>query len=130
MPSVVIEVRKAYLPEEEIAIMNAVQAALVQCFHIPENDKQIRLIAHLPHRFACPDDEQAELFTQISIDAFSGRSLESKRKLYQGIVNHLAQLGIPPKYVTITLREIPLENWGIRGGQAACDVNLGFKVDI
>jgi len=28
------------------------------------------------------------------------------------------------------LREITAENWGIRGGQAACDVDLGFKVDV
>jgi hypothetical protein len=28
------------------------------------------------------------------------------------------------------LREIPKENWGIRGGQAACDVELGFKVEV
>jgi hypothetical protein len=28
------------------------------------------------------------------------------------------------------LRELARENWGIRGGQAASDVDLGFKVDI
>ena len=46
--------------------------------------------------------------------------------LYQGIVNNLEVLGIPPKYVTIIIRDIPLENWGIRGGQAACDVAFGI----
>jgi hypothetical protein len=30
----------------------------------------------------------------------------------------------------ITLHELPRENWGIRGGQAATDVDLGFKVDV
>jgi hypothetical protein len=30
----------------------------------------------------------------------------------------------------ILIKEIPTENWGIRGGQAACDVDLGFKVDV
>jgi hypothetical protein len=28
------------------------------------------------------------------------------------------------------LREITAENWGIRGGEAACDVDLGFKVEV
>jgi hypothetical protein len=32
--------------------------------------------------------------------------------------------------VSITLKEIPTENWGIRGGQAACDVDLGFDVHV
>lgn len=30
----------------------------------------------------------------------------------------------------IVLHEVPSENWGIRGGQAACDVSLGFKIDV
>lgn len=28
------------------------------------------------------------------------------------------------------LREIPKENWGIRGGQAGCDVELDFKIEV
>jgi hypothetical protein len=32
--------------------------------------------------------------------------------------------------VKILLREIQKENWGIRGGQAGCDVELGFKIDV
>jgi hypothetical protein len=32
--------------------------------------------------------------------------------------------------VLIVLHEPPLENWGIRGGQAATDVQLGFKIDV
>jgi hypothetical protein len=30
----------------------------------------------------------------------------------------------------IILREIPKENWGIRGGQAGCDIELGFKIEV
>jgi phenylpyruvate tautomerase PptA (4-oxalocrotonate tautomerase family) len=39
-------------------------------------------------------------------------------------------MSIPRDHVKILLREIPPENWGIRGGRAACDVELGFKVDV
>jgi hypothetical protein len=28
------------------------------------------------------------------------------------------------------LRELRGENWGVRAGQAACDVDLGFRVDV
>ena len=30
----------------------------------------------------------------------------------------------------VVLNEQPLENWGIRGGQAASDVSLGFQVKV
>ena len=131
MPSVIIEVRREYSPEQEVAIIDAVHHALVEHFKIPEKDKHIRLIAHLPHRFACPPQlEQPEYQTQITISAFSGRSINAKRNFYLGIVQNLEILGIPKQCISIFLQEIPLENWGIRGGQAACDVNLGFKVDV
>jgi hypothetical protein len=32
--------------------------------------------------------------------------------------------------VKILLREISPENWGIRGGQAGCDVDLGFDIEV
>lgn len=131
MPSVTIEVRREYTVEQEIAIIEAVQSALVTHFKIPEKDKHIRFFAHLPHRFAYPPhQDEPEFYTQITIDAFAGRSVEAKRNLYQGIVDNLKLLGIPPTYVTIFVRDLPLENWGIRDGQAACDVPLGFKVDV
>jgi hypothetical protein len=42
----------------------------------------------------------------------------------------VGELGIPRDHVMIVLHEVPRENWGIRGGQAACDVDLGFKVGV
>ena len=131
MPSVLIEVRKRYPQEEEVALMEAVHAALREAFGILSHDKNIRLVVHEPHRFACPPDrEKPEFYTHISIDAFAGRSLDAKRNLYMSIVKNLEPFGIPKNHVKILLREIPKENWGIRGGQAGCDVELGFKVDV
>ena len=46
------------------------------------------------------------------------------------IVRNLAALGIPKDHVKILLREIPKENWGIRGGQAAVDIDIGFKIEV
>ena len=53
-----------------------------------------------------------------------------KRALYRGIVEKLEGLGVPRDHVKILLRELPKENWGIRGGQAACDLELGFKIEV
>ena len=131
MPSVLIEIRKNYSKSEEIALMDALHGALVDSFKIKPTDKTIRLIVHEPHRFAHPPTlTQPEFFTHITINAFTGRTLEAKRNLYQAIVARLGAFGIPPDHILILLQESPLENWGVRGGQAACDIDLGFKVEI
>jgi phenylpyruvate tautomerase PptA (4-oxalocrotonate tautomerase family) len=131
MPTVLIEVRRSYTPEQEVALMEAVLAALRGAFKTPPHDRNVRLVAHEPHRFACPPSrEQPEAYTLVTIEAFAGRSLDAKRALYKAIVANLEPLGVPQDHVMIVLRESPAENWGIRGGQAACDVDLGFKVDV
>lgn len=131
MPAATIEVRREYTQAQEAALVEALYSAMKLVLMTPAHDKNIRLVVHQPHRFPPrPNHDQPEYTTFISIDAFAGRSLETKRNLYRAIVEHLAPFGIPPDHVTIVLREAPAENWGIRGGQAACDVELGFKVDI
>jgi phenylpyruvate tautomerase PptA (4-oxalocrotonate tautomerase family) len=131
VPSVLIEIRRSIPADDESRLMEAVHAALREAFKILPGDRNVRLIAHEPHRFACPPDRaHPELYTHISIDAFAGRSLDAKRALYHGIVENLEGLGIPKDHVKILLREIPRENWGIRGGRAGCDVELGFTVEV
>jgi len=131
MPSVLIETRCDHPDEMEQKIMEAVHSALRESFKILAHDRNVRLIAHKPHRFECPPGKSnPDLYTHISIDCFAGRSLDAKRNLYRGIVRNLGKLGIPADHIKILLREITAENWGIRGGQAACDVDLGFKVDV
>ena len=85
MPSVLIEVRKRYRQEEEIALMEAVHAALREAFRILSHDKNIRLIVHEPHRFACPPDrEKPEFYTHISIDAFAVSLSRCQTQLIHG----------------------------------------------
>jgi phenylpyruvate tautomerase PptA (4-oxalocrotonate tautomerase family) len=131
MPATLIEVRRQYSQEQEIAIIEAVHSALVSSFKIPVVDKTIRLIAHEPHRMSySPNLTYPELFTLVSIDAFLGRSVDAKRSLYKAIVENLEPLGIPKNHVKILLRELPTENWGLRGGQAGCDIEFDFKIEV
>ena len=131
VPSVIIEVRQTYPRETERDIMEAVHSALCDSFKIRSGDRNVRLIVYEPRRFECPPDRvKPECYTHISIDCFAGRSIEAKRTLYCSIVSNLQEIGIPPDHVKILLREILPENWGIRGGQAACDVELGYKIDV
>ena len=131
MPAVLIEVRSEHGREREVALMEAVHSALVEAFKIPETDRTVRLVVHQPYRMTfAPGLARPELFTQVTIDAFAGRSIEAKRALYKAIVNNLERLGIPKSHVKVLLHDVPRENWGIRGGQAGCDVDIGFKIDV
>ena len=131
MPSIAIEVRREYAPAEEAALMEAVHAALVEAFRVSAVHRNVTLTVHRPSRFLgrldCPDPER---LTNISIFVLPGRSVDAKRRLYQGIVQGLLPLGIPPQCVLIRLHELPAENIGVRGGQAACDIDLGYPVDV
>jgi phenylpyruvate tautomerase PptA (4-oxalocrotonate tautomerase family) len=131
MPSTTIEVRTTYSPEQEIRLIEAVHAALIEGFKIPADDRCVRLVSHAPHRFICPPDRsRPELYTLVTVAAFSGRSLDAKRNLYQAIVRNLAECGIPEDHVKIILNEVPRENWGLRGGQPASEIDLGFAVNV
>lgn len=131
MPHAQIEVRRRWSVDEEIAIIDAVHESLVAAFRIPPGDKHIRLVVHEPHRFAHPPGlQRPEFLTMVHIDCFEGRSVDAKRELYRQIVRRLAELGIPADHVSILVRDAPASNWGIRGGQAACDVDLGFDVEV
>ena len=55
---------------------------------------------------------------------------DAKRKLYRLLVENLERAGVPKDRVLAVLHEPALDNWGIRGGQAGCDVQLGFKIDV
>jgi phenylpyruvate tautomerase PptA (4-oxalocrotonate tautomerase family) len=120
---------RQYSHDEERSIVEAVQSALVEGLRIPEGDRGVRLIVHEPHRVAIPP-ERSDRYTLISIDLFSGRSLDAKKALYRALVRNLGELGIPADEVKILLREIPPEDWGIRGGLPASEVELGFKIDV
>jgi phenylpyruvate tautomerase PptA (4-oxalocrotonate tautomerase family) len=45
-------------------------------------------------------------------------------------VQNLAALGVPELEIKIVLNEQPLENWGMRGGLPASEIELSFKVDV
>jgi hypothetical protein len=122
MPSVCIHVRKTYSEAQEIAIMNAVQAALVTAFGVKPEDRNITLMAHRPHRFMCPRDrDDPERYTNITVVSHASRSTEAKRHFYAAVVDNLAVLGIPRNCCLIQLHELPPGDIAIRGGHPMTD---------
>lgn len=129
MPFAKIEVRRPRPPDEVQALMEAVYQAQREALQVPEGDRQIRYVEHKPEHFAVPPGK-TENYTFVEILLFPGRSLEAKRRLYRGIVSRFEALGIAPGDVFIVLLEPPLDDWGIRGGVPASEVDLGFRLDV
>jgi phenylpyruvate tautomerase PptA (4-oxalocrotonate tautomerase family) len=129
MPLIEIHTRTPRNAEEKSVVKNAVHSAVRDSLHLLPHDRNVRCIEHAADDFDVPQG-RTPLFTLVEITLFAGRSIEAKRALYQGIVRNLGDLGIEAADVMIVLHEEPMENWGIRGGFPASEVDLGFKVDV
>ena len=131
MPSATIEVRYAYSQDEETALMEAVHAAIVESFEVSPTHRNVSFVLHAPHRFIgrtdCPNPER---LTNVTIFSLPGRSVTAKRRLYHSLTRRLEVFGIPSVCVLVRLLEAPAENFGVRGGQALCDVELGYSVAV
>jgi phenylpyruvate tautomerase PptA (4-oxalocrotonate tautomerase family) len=129
MSLVKIETRKSWNASQKKEIMEAIHSSMREALKIPENDRNIRFHVYHSDDFQVPPDK-TEKYILVEISMFAGRSLQAKKELYQGIVTNLGELGVLASDAFIVLHEVPLENWGIRGGIPASEVDLGFKVGV
>ena len=127
MPLVHVHLRAGRPAAEKQAILDGVHAALVEAFRIPDHDRN-----QLLHEYGDGDFEARRgpgaVFVELVV--FPGRTPDAKRKLYAAIAANLARAGVDPQRTLVVLHEPPLANWGIRGGQAATDVQIGFTLDV
>lgn len=129
MPLARIETRRPWPAEQVQALMDAVYESFREALKVPEGDRQVRYVEHRPEHFAVPPGKTANA-TLIEITMFPGRSLAAKKALYAAIVRRYEALGIAPSDVMIVLHEPPLDNWGLRGGRPASELDLGFDLNI
>ncbi len=129
MPLVKVSLLKGKSKEEKEALLDAIHAALMEAFKIPENDRNQRIFEFEPENFEIPEGKTSN-YILIEMDVFPGRSIEAKRKLYQTVVQNLQRHYIQASDVLIVLNEPQLDNWGVRGGVPAGTIDLGFKIDV
>lgn len=125
MPTVKVELRKGKDKETLLKIRDSIMDANVEALQLPEDDRNIRVIEYDPDFFQMKAPN--EILIEISL--FAGRTKETKKKLYRTIVEKVSPLIDKEKFL-IFLNEQPLENWGVRGGFSADEIDLGFKVDV
>lgn len=127
MPTVKIELRMGIDIPTLIKIRDLVMDSVVEILKLPAIDRNVRLIEYQPHLFQMKPPY--EILIEISM--FAGRTKETKWALYKTIVDRLELNGLIEKEkVLITLNEQALENWGVRGGIPADEVDLGFNVKL
>jgi phenylpyruvate tautomerase PptA (4-oxalocrotonate tautomerase family) len=129
MPDVLVEVRGDWLKQRKADFIAAIENAIVAALRTPEDDKVLRLIEHPPENFSIPR-WSGDHYTHIEITLFKGRSIEAKRNLYRTIVDNLESFGVPPNDVKINLIEVLPSDVGMRGGQAACDLEIGYEIGV
>ncbi len=127
MPLVHVHLRAGRSAAQKQAILDALHAAFVEALKIPQADRNQLLHEYPPEHFEARYGPETVV---VEGAVFPGRSLDAKRRLYRLIAEGMDAVGVGRDKVLIVLHEPPLENWGIRGGQAATDVQLGFKIDV
>ena len=128
MPSTRI-VTGSWARGSEGKVIEAVQSALLNALKLPDYDRDVVLdIYDETTRIVLTGRSQR--YTRVEVTLFAGRSMEAKRALYKAMVANLAALGVPETEVKTVLIEVPAENWGLRGGYPASEIDLGFKIDV
>ena len=128
MPDVLAEVRRGWLAGRGSQFLDAIHAGIAEALHTPEDDKVLRLVEHPPEHFAIPGSA-GERYTHIEITLFAGRTLAARRA-HKAIVRNLEPFGVPPQDVKIILIEVSAESVGMRGGIAACDLDIGYAIKV
>lgn len=114
--------------EYESVFVDSFHQTMMSALKIPDHDRFV-LVDQRTKGFYQPTNTSGK-YIVFEIDMFSGRTIETKRKLYKDLVVLANSVGVVSANVTIILQDIDKENWGIRGGQPASEVELGFNTDI
>lgn len=114
--------------EQHEEVLEAYHDCMIRTLGIKPSDR-LMIIDERPGGMMTPTDTPGR-YVLVEISLFTGRSVSTKRRLYRELVDTFTRLGIDPLNCRIVLYESPRENWGIRGGKAASDVELGYRVEV
>ncbi len=117
-----------FILENEFAFIEGFHKKMMSVLKIPEHDRQI-VLDQKTNGFYQPTNSSGK-YIIFEIKMFSGRTLETKKKLYIELFALASSFGVEDSNVNVILEDIDKQNWGIRGGQPASEVDLSFKTNI
>ncbi|MGA9618087.1 MAG: tautomerase family protein [Serratia proteamaculans] len=129
MPIVKIEEMTQRCAEQKQAMVTAIFDSLRQVLGVSDEELQSRYRHFSSEDFVAPGNIPDYL--HIEIIMFKGRTLASKKKLYRHIVDSLSTLlAISPASIVILLREHDADNWAMRGGTVASEIDFGYSISV
>ncbi|HDJ1440174.1 TPA: tautomerase family protein [Serratia rubidaea] len=129
MPIVRIEETTRRDARQKQAVIATVFNSLRQVLGVSDEELQARYQQYQPEDFVAPGGMADYL--HIEIVMFKGRTLVSKKKLYRHLVDSLVTLlDISPAAIVILLREYEADNWGMRGGTVASEIDFGYRISV
>ena len=127
MPRVRIETTEQLSSEAATALMNDVTGVMVETFGLASDDRTVSFTSYPPGMFLMKPPYC--LFIEILL--FRGRSTAVKKKFYRALVTAIEKKhAIPPERIMIVLNEQPRENWALRGGIAADEIDFDYTITI
>ena len=123
MPLTRISLRAGKPTDYHKALTSGIQRALVDIFNVPKDDIFMLITEHeasnLIYDRQYLNIERSDDFVAIQLTVTNSRTLEQKKKLYQRIVDELAESpGVRREDVFINLVEVAKENWSFGNGVA------------
>ncbi len=127
MPIAKLNIVTGKSTEYKKSLMTAIEDGMASAFTKPASDVVVMLSEYPAGSISNKDNN----FIYVEILAIAGRSDDSKRQLYKQLYERFSRLGpLNPTDVLIMLHDMPKQNCGVRGGQMAADIELGFKVNV
>lgn len=117
-----------FILENESSFIDEFHNKMMSVLKIPEHDRQL-VLDQKTKGFYQPTNSSGK-YVIFEIKMFSGRTMETKKKLYKELFSLAISVGVDPSSINVILEDIEKHNWGIRGGQPASEVDLGFKTNI
>jgi len=128
MAQIIVYGHKAALAPRITALSDAIHAAAVTALQLPAEKRFHRFITLDPEQFITPSDRSID-YTIVAVSIFEGRSAATKKDFIRQLISNVANIGVTPNDLEITITETPRANSGIRGVPAD-ELLLNYAVEV
>lgn len=107
-----------------VALSDALDRSLVECFEVPEKDRFAAFHQHQPGELVFDRNyrggPRSDDYVLFHITTGKARSDETKRRFYRRLVERLAEApGVRPEDVMVIIANSTFEDWSFASGRSA-----------
>ncbi len=114
--------------ENESVFIESFHKIMIDVLKIPDNDRLL-VLDQKTNGFYQPTDYSGK-YIVFEISLFSGRTIETKRKLFNTLIELANSCSDEGCRANVILNEVEKENWGVERGQPASEIDLGFNTNV